>query len=232
MQVSSPGKVGRAQHQRRCKNHRLDTPQSMKRNNNFKKSKKTILTAPQMELSKTVSMNRNSLVTVNIIYPIKIWTYTTSSNYSFSNGNDVRDLAFLTILSNTFPFADFALVYSDFRIISASSILVPVSLQSESTGILYQTCDPSGASSNPNNTTVIGTQSAHIFTAISTAPKSVTYRFPGTGTNTNIWQSVSLAPVGAFYIGSNTSGSGYGSNFIVFDASYSLTVQFRNVKTS
>ncbi len=203
-----------------------------RRNNRKKINNNGNKTAPQMELSKTLTMNKTSGCVVNIVYPAKIWTYTVSSNFSFGNASDTRYLSFAQVISNTFPFVDFALVYSDYKILSASAIVTPTTVQTVSTGMLYMTCDSNGLASNPTNSTVIGTQSAHLFTAVATQPKSITYRFPGVGTTANIWLDTSVSPAGAFYIGSNTTGVGYGSNAVIFDVSLSLQISFRNVKTS
>jgi len=210
----------------------------MRRNNrkNNNRTKKQKVNAPDMLLSKSVNLfNKSAGAQANIIYPIKIWVYTTSSNFSFANGSDVRNTAFSSIVGAAAKFASYAAVYSDYKITEASAVVCPVNQISASTqtGMLHMTCDPDGPNANPTNQNVIDSQSGHLFTVVSTAPKSVSFTFPGTSLTSNIWLDTSnVSPLGSFYIGQHTTGFGYGSNAIIFDVLLSLHVLFRTVKAN
>lgn len=199
-----------------------------RKNNNNQKN------APKMMLSKNINLMKSAGTSVNLLYPISVWTYTVSSNFSFANGADTRVLAYSLILANSAPFNQFVNVYSEFRIVGASAIICPIANAGAAiavnTPMLYVTTDPQGGTGNPTNGTVITNQTAHLFTAVQNMPRSVGFTFPGIGSNFGIWQDVTASPTGAFYIGCNTQV--FGQNNKIFDGNLQLRVQFRTLKSN
>jgi hypothetical protein len=204
-------------------------------NNNNKRGTKTM--APMLQLSNRMNIfNRLSGTTVNIILPATIYSDMTTGNVSFSAANvDTRFLSFGQIAASSFPFGNYSSVYSEYRIKSASVIVCPVNNNTQQLAIthsmLYLTCDPEIVSAvNPINSTILGTQSAHLFSIKQIMPKSVSFTFPGVGLNTHLWLPVNSLPTGSFYIGSNTNSNVFGSIAILYDVSISFQVDFREVK--
>jgi len=205
----------------------------MRRNRNRKPmNKNKSKNAPELQLSKQLSLNTGG-VKLNVIAPVTITAYSTSGNYSFSNGSDVRALAFSSILSGSGLFADFAAVYSQFKIISASIIVCPYLSNGVLTDLLpmlYMSCDSTGIGSNPSNSDILSSQSAHLFSATAVSPRSVTFRFPGVSTGVNIWLETSASPAGAMYIASTNTV--FSTSNKAFDCSASLVVAFRTLKAN
>jgi hypothetical protein len=189
---------------------------------------------PQMQLSNSLNLYNNATgAVINILYPATIYAYTTSSNFSFASGSDVRYLAFSTVISSTFPFTNYATVYGEYKIISATAIVNPVQtdqLTGKSFGMLHLACDPEASSgSNPSNSVLIGSQNTHLFSYKATSPRIVNFRFPGIGNKQHNWLPVTEQPPGYFYIGSGITNT-FGADDALFEASLSVQVMFRSVK--
>jgi len=203
----------------------------MKRSNNnknkgaFKKSGKT-----GMQLSNNINLSMTS-VTIDVNYPVKLFGNSTTDNYTFVSGNDIRYLAFSTVISNTYPFSDLALVFNEYKIHSCTAIVCPISGVQTGVGMLYLSADPEAPTSNPTNSNVIGTVACHVFSPNMIMPKKVKVNFPrGVGSNFNIWNSSITTNIpGAFFIGSNTTSVSLTGDMI-FDANFSVKVTFRGMK--
>lgn len=200
----------------------------MKRKINNKKTNK--IKSNNTLIARNISTNTSS-VKVNVLYTLPVYLSNSTQNLSFSTSSDVRYLGFSSVLTtNTYPFADFATVYEEFKIVSAYLVATPYSNLSISLPPMHLTCDPDGALSNPTNLTVINSSNGHLFYPGMVEPESVYITFPGVGSNTNTWLDISASPTGAFYIGMDTTGIGGISNTLVFSCSFKLEIQFRGIR--
>jgi len=178
--------------------------------------------------------NKTNGVTVNITAPAIISSDSTSALYTLGSSTDVRFFTFASVLTGSSAFGFLNDVYTEYRIVSASLLATPYMLVSQTNGglypMLYVTCDPEiTSSSNPSNSIVITDPLAHVFTPVANQPRTVTFRFPGTGLSTNVWLTGTTI-AGAFYLGNNSSGFPTGFT-AVFDCSFSLCLQFRNFRS-
>lgn len=206
---------------------------------NTQKNRQKLRNAPIMQLSKQLNLyDKQTSAIVNITYPGYIYAYSTSGKYTFTNNSDVRYLAFASVQSAV-EFTNFATVYNNYKIRSASVIINPLSVNTSlSSGkyplpLLLFGADPQdpNTSSNPTNSTFIIRDNNHIFSPSSNVVKSVTFTFPGTGVGTNIWKDTdSLSDRGLFYIGNNDALNFFSDNFPVFEYYINLLIEFRGAK--
>ncbi len=201
----------------------------MKRRNNQKKQNKK-QTNNNVLITSNISLNR-SLVAVNVMNTSLLYHYTGSNNVSFNSGSDIRYLDFATIVAGTFPFVDLALVYTDYKILSASVTITPYSNTVSILPPMHVGCDPDAPiATNPTNSTLIVSPVAKDFSLNQIEPKIAKFTFPGVGRNVRIWTDTSISPTGAFHFGMNTT-SLTGNNALIYEVSASLNIAFRNVKS-
>lgn len=215
----------------------------MKRQNRNNKNKKQQLiqhSAPMLQLSKQINLfSKQTSAMVNITLPGVIYGYSTSGLYTFTNNADVRYLAFSAVTGVT-EFTNFAATYANYRIRSCSVIINPLyNNVGTSTGalqlpLLVMGCEPedSNIGTNPVNADFIVRDRNHLFSSLSNVVKSVTFTFPSTGINTNMWYDTDNQPSrGLFYIGNNSTTNWFGGgNVLVFEYYINILVEFRNIK--
>jgi hypothetical protein len=201
---------------------------------NRKKNRNKSRPFVEQQISKQINLfretARKNISTVQTVY-IRL----AGNTYSLATGSDVRFLGFTTNLSST-EFTNMAAVYNNFRIIAASVSGNPyagINTNLNQSSNLYITIDPLGALANPTNLTIVSSDTARVFCAVSNKVETVTWRFPGPSYQTNFWLETSTASsvLGSFYIGSNintTNSSGAAIN--VYDLRFDLTVEFANPK--
>jgi hypothetical protein len=205
---------------------------TLKRRNNNKQGRRP-KNSPQLQLSKQLNLYTPSQgASVNIIQAVTIFANLTTGNYSLAIGSDVRFISFANVATANL-FADFALVYNEYRIVSASIIATPIINAALVThGMLYAGCDPEVVSAaNPSNASILLASTAHLFAPLAIEPKSCNYTFPGVGIGTHIWANVSSTPTGAFYFGSNLNVNTFTNDVPLWDLSCSLRIDFRSMKS-
>lgn len=161
-------------------------------------------------------------------FPFFLYAYTTTDLYSLSTTSDGRSISFAQVIGGT-EFANFASVYQNYRIKTVTVIVTPMDLQT-TCPILYVGYDPTAITGNPTNATLISSDRTHMFSPTATQIKAVTFKSPGIGVSTNIWNSVTVAPNGQINFGNNTSTGLFSSSFVVFDCQLTLQVEFNNPK--
>lgn len=174
-------------------------------------------------------MSKSTSAWVNISYPLFIYAYDTSELYSFSGSSDGRTVAFATMTAST-EFANFATVYTNYRLHSVSFNTTPMIKTSTPLPSLVVGIDPEASGGNPTNSSFILSDHTKLVSPVSNGHRSVNFRFPGVGTSSNIWLPVTTNPAGAFYIGNNTTTGLFASTFLAFDCMLSLLVEFNNIK--
>jgi len=207
---------------------------SNKHNSNNRRRNKRNQGTGLVKMARQINLHNPAAgCTIQVGYPILVWAESSTSSYSFSNGIDVRYLAFAQILSTTYPFADFSLVYQEYKISAAAAIVTSVDTSQtlyEQLGPLYLTADPEiNSSTAPTNSTLIASQNSKIFSHRETDPRSVQFRFNGVGVGSNIWSSVNTSAIGGFFIGQDIVV--VPSNVVAWSCILTLTVHFRDVRS-
>jgi hypothetical protein len=205
-------------------------PKHKSKRRNNKKQKPFV----EQQISKQINLYRET-ARKNISTVQTVYIRLAGNTYSLATGSDVRFLGFTTNLSST-EFTNMAAIYNNYRIFAASVSGNPyagINTNLNQSANLYITIDPLGAASNPTNLTIVSSDTARVFCAVSNKVETVTWRFPGPSYQTNFWLETASASgnAGSFYIGSNintTNSSGAAIN--VFDLRFDLSVEFANPK--
>lgn len=157
----------------------------------------------------------------------------TTNRYSFQSATDVREFSFANMLQGVSPFTDFLSVYQQVRIRGIDITVNPIRYSEPYTN-LYITADPEVANAsitNPSANTVINSPKASLFAYIEVMPRTVHYTFPGVGLGGNIWVEAGSTIPGTIYIGNIASTNGNASD-IVWEVSFTITAEFRLLKTN
>lgn len=203
----------------------------MKKIKNNRRNNKRTKVSNEIKLSRQINLfNKVDNVSVVINNQANIYWYTVTNLYSFSSGSDTRNLNVGTILtSNTFT--KLSSVYADYRVKSFTVTLnqtIASTLSNTAVPMLVMGFDPMTVA-NPTNATFIESEMIRLFSPFALVPQSVRFTFPGVGVNTNLWIPTTQTTGGSLLIGNNNTGFALGSNYIIFDLSIAIVVEFSNL---
>lgn len=162
----------------------------------------------------------------------QIYTNSTTKNYTFTSGSDIRYVTLSNILSSN-EFSNMSFAYKNFRIKSVMITINPCFYNNAATygvlPMLYVDLWPSSNSGNPTNNNVIEADSAMLFTPLANTVKSASWILPGSGSQLNLWQDVAnYNTLGQLVIGANPNVATVPSVGTIFDIRLSLICQFAN----
>jgi hypothetical protein len=174
------------------------------RNNN---KKQKYINQYQQIRDGTISLSAQQ-ITRKITVIVPIYANSTSGNYTFSAGSDVR---FYSIGSAINGATEFSNLQGAFKMVKCSQLgltVFPVTNQLSTSALtpLFFDVDPGGATSNPTNAEIITSDATSVLMYGSVQPLSKLYTFNGKSTLMNTWISSQTGLVaswpGAVYIGS------------------------------
>jgi hypothetical protein len=173
-------------------------------------------------------------VTRRITRPTIIYTNTTTQNYSFTSGSDVRFLAFSNILSST-EFGNMSNVFNQYKIISCLLTMIPVVFTpfSQPCGAAFIEVEPNITPANPTNLTLLESDTAKMFNPSATVTEWCNWTLKGVSAGFNIWENVAnvASQIGQVSLGSNTGANAFaGASLPLYDVRLELVVSFTDPK--